>query len=76
MNVCGCSRRRQIKHVLKMDPEAALKTGNPGPEVELAFWKSKVRTEPPTDRVCAPCPCPKGDRETETRRNTDKRQRE
>ena len=35
-------RGRQIKHVLKMDPEAALKTGNPGPEVELAFWKSKV----------------------------------
>ena len=25
-----------------MDPEAALKSGNPGPEVELAFWKSKV----------------------------------
>jgi hypothetical protein len=25
-----------------MDPEAALKTGNPGPEVELAFWKAKV----------------------------------
>ena len=41
---------RQIKHVLKMDPETALKSGNPGPEVELAFWKSKVSC--PAARPC------------------------
>ena len=30
--------------MLKMDPEAALKSGNPGPEEELAFWERKVRS--------------------------------
>ena len=37
-----CLYHRQIKQVLKMDPEIALKSGNPGPEIELAFWRSKV----------------------------------
>jgi len=33
---------RQIKNVLKQDPESALKQGgNPGPEVEIEFWASK-----------------------------------
>eukprot|EP00899_Mesostigma_viride_P009330 jgi/Mesvir1/18399/Mv14277-RA.1 len=34
---------RQIKNVLKADPEAALKEGlNPGPLVELDFWQAKA----------------------------------
>eukprot|EP00227_Mantoniella_beaufortii_P011774 CAMPEP_0197579874 /NCGR_PEP_ID=MMETSP1326-20131121/3768_1 /TAXON_ID=1155430 /ORGANISM="Genus nov. species nov., Strain RCC2288" /LENGTH=4505 /DNA_ID=CAMNT_0043143449 /DNA_START=243 /DNA_END=13760 /DNA_ORIENTATION=+ len=34
---------RQIKGVLKMDPEAALKEGlNPGPLTELEFWEDKA----------------------------------
>ena len=33
---------RQIKNILKMDPETALKSGNPGPDVELEFWKNKA----------------------------------
>ena len=34
---------KQIKHVLKADPEAALKEGlNPTPDVEIAFWKVKA----------------------------------
>eukprot|EP00960_Hanusia_phi_P039486 753915-Hanusia_phi.AAC.17 len=33
---------KQIKNILKMDPESALKQGNPGPEVELEFWKNKA----------------------------------
>lgn len=33
---------KQIKNVLKLEPEQALKQGNdPGPLVELAFWKNK-----------------------------------
>jgi dynein heavy chain len=33
---------RQIKHVLKQDPENALKMGNhPDPNVELEFWRNK-----------------------------------
>jgi len=33
---------RQIKHVLKQDPENALKNGmNPDPTEELNFWKNK-----------------------------------
>ena len=34
---------KQIKGVLKMDPEAALKSGeNPGPLAELEFWEDKA----------------------------------
>ncbi|CAD7939071.1 unnamed protein product [Amoebophrya sp. A25] len=33
---------KQISHVLKQDPEALLKQGNPGPQVELDFWKNKA----------------------------------
>lgn len=34
---------RQIKGVLKQDPEAALKAGqHPAPDAELAFWKTKA----------------------------------
>ena len=34
---------RQIKNVLKSDPEAALKDGaNPGPLVEIEFWNSRA----------------------------------
>ena len=34
---------KQLKHVLKADPEAALKEGlNPTPDVEVAFWKVKA----------------------------------
>ena len=34
---------RQIKNVLKQDPEGALKTGNdPDPMTELDFWKNKA----------------------------------
>ena len=34
---------RQIKNVLKSDPEAALKDGaNPGPLVEIEFWMSRA----------------------------------
>lgn len=33
---------RQIKNVLKQDPESALKAGNnPGPQTELDFWNNK-----------------------------------
>ena len=33
---------RQIKNVLKQDPEGALKTGNnPDPLTEIAFWNNK-----------------------------------
>jgi dynein heavy chain len=33
---------KQIKHVLKQDPENALKNGNnPSPMEELNFWKNK-----------------------------------
>lgn len=35
---------RQIKNVLKMDPEALLKQGqNSGPQVEIEFWTSKAQ---------------------------------
>mmetsp|Transcript_13737 Transcript_13737/g.31794 ORF Transcript_13737/g.31794 Transcript_13737/m.31794 type:complete len:4493 (-) Transcript_13737:49-13527(-) len=35
---------RQIKNVLKMDPEALLKAGqNSGPQVELEFWYNKAQ---------------------------------
>lgn len=35
---------KQIKNVLKLDPEHALKSGDhPGPMVELAFWAAKAR---------------------------------
>ena len=34
---------RQIKNMLKQDPESALKSGNnPGPLVELEFWTNKA----------------------------------
>ncbi|CAD7941439.1 unnamed protein product [Amoebophrya sp. A120] len=33
---------KQISHVLKQDPEVLLKTGNPGPQVELEFWRNKA----------------------------------
>lgn len=34
---------KQIKNVLKLDPEQALKNGNnPGPLVELKFWENKA----------------------------------
>lgn len=34
---------KQIKNVLKLDPEAPLRRGlNPTPEVEIEFWKSKA----------------------------------
>ena len=32
----------QIKGILKQDPETALKSGHPGPEVELEFWRNKA----------------------------------
>jgi len=33
---------KQIRNVLKLDPETALKSGNhPDPLVEIDFWKSK-----------------------------------
>lgn len=33
---------RQIKNVLKQDPESALKAGNnPGPSTEIKFWDNK-----------------------------------
>jgi len=33
---------KQIKNVLKQDPESALKNGNhPDPLTEIDFWKSK-----------------------------------
>lgn len=33
---------KQIKNVLKQDPESALKSGNnPEPTVEIEFWKNK-----------------------------------
>jgi len=35
---------RQIKNVLKTDPEAALKDGqHPGPLVEVDFWTAKAQ---------------------------------
>jgi len=34
---------KQIRHVLKLDPETELKKGNnPGPQVEIDFWKNKA----------------------------------
>ena len=33
---------KQIKSILKQDPETALKNGHPGPEVELEFWRNKA----------------------------------
>lgn len=33
---------KQIKGILKQDPETALKSGHPGPEVELEFWRNKA----------------------------------
>jgi hypothetical protein len=34
---------RQIKFVLNMDPEAALKSGaHPTPDEDLAFWRNKA----------------------------------
>ena len=33
---------KQIKGILKQDPETALKEGHPGPEVELEFWRAKA----------------------------------
>jgi dynein heavy chain len=32
---------KQIKNVLKMDPESALKEGHPDPKIELEFWMNK-----------------------------------
>jgi dynein heavy chain len=33
---------KQIKGILKQDPETALKNGHPGPEVEMEFWDNKA----------------------------------
>lgn len=34
---------KQIRHVLKLDPETELKKGNnPGPQVEIDFWRNKA----------------------------------
>ena len=41
---------RQIKNVLKQDPESALKNGNhPDPLTELKFWKDKSEN---LDSIC------------------------
>ena len=34
---------KQIKNVLKLDPEMSLKMGHPGPMAELEFWSAKSR---------------------------------
>jgi dynein heavy chain len=32
---------KQIKNILKLEPEQALKNGHPNPKVEINFWKNK-----------------------------------
>ena len=32
---------KQIKNILKLEPEQALKNGNPNPLKEIEFWKNK-----------------------------------
>jgi dynein heavy chain len=38
---CVIMWTKQIKNILKLEPEQALKHGHPNPLVEIAFWKNK-----------------------------------
>jgi dynein heavy chain len=38
---CVIMWTKQIKNILKLEPEQALKNGHPNPLVEIAFWKNK-----------------------------------
>jgi hypothetical protein len=41
--LCACRWTKQIKNVLKLDPDGLLKQGmHPTPDMEIEFWKSKA----------------------------------